>query len=78
MYHPVFQSCLNIFQLDCVLRGHSLLITCVILCRCIMEKGVFNKLWSLLQWAIFSFAALGMFAISLVRIFILKENSTTY
>jgi len=32
-----------------------------------MEKGVLKKLWSLLQWAIFSFAALGMFAISLVR-----------
>ncbi|KAM7441466.1 Lipase maturation factor2 [Porites harrisoni] len=33
---------------------------------CVMEKGVFKKLWSLLQWAIFSFATLGMFAISLV------------
>ena len=25
-----------------------------------------KKLWSLLQWAVFSFAAFGMFAISLV------------
>ncbi|XP_068673133.1 lipase maturation factor 2-like [Montipora foliosa] len=34
---------------------------------CLVEKGkLFKKLWSLLQWAIFSFAALGMFAISLV------------
>ena len=33
---------------------------------------MFNKLLSLLQWAIFSFAALGMFAISLVRGLILK------
>ena len=34
---------------------------------------MFTKLLSLLQWAIFSFAALGMFAISLVRILILKD-----
>jgi len=33
---------------------------------CVMEKGVLKKLWSLLQWAIFSFAALGIFAIRLV------------
>ncbi|XP_048585102.1 lipase maturation factor 2 isoform X2 [Nematostella vectensis] len=33
---------------------------------CILERGILAKIWSLLQWAVFSFAALGMFAISLV------------
>ncbi|CAH3106819.1 unnamed protein product [Pocillopora meandrina] len=33
---------------------------------CVKQKGILNKLWSLLQWAVFSYAALGMFAISLV------------
>jgi len=42
---------------------------------CIMEKGVFSKLWSLLQWAIFSFATLGMFAISLVPYTDISHNA---
>ncbi|KAK3744271.1 hypothetical protein QZH41_019939 [Actinostola sp. cb2023] len=33
---------------------------------CIMERGIMSKLWCILQWCIFSFAAIGMFAISLV------------
>ncbi|XP_078346417.1 lipase maturation factor 2-like isoform X1 [Oculina patagonica] len=44
---------------------------------CIMDKGVFNKLWSLLQWAIFSFAALGMFAISLFPYTDISSNAKT-
>ncbi|XP_031567150.1 lipase maturation factor 2-like, partial [Actinia tenebrosa] len=33
---------------------------------CIMERGLVTKVWSILQWFVFSFAALGIFAISLV------------
>ena len=47
-------------------------------CRCVMEKGMFNKLLSLLQWAIFSSAALGMFAISLVRGLNLKDPTVLH
>ena len=39
-----------------------------------MEKGVLKKFFSLLQWMIFSFAALGMFAISLVSTAILPKQ----
>ncbi|EDO46305.1 predicted protein, partial [Nematostella vectensis] len=46
----------------CLLKG-PLLFVCS---RCILERGILAKIWSLLQWAVFSFAALGMFAISLV------------
>ena len=35
--------------------------------RCVLKQGVLGKVWSMGQWGIFSFAALGMFAISLVR-----------
>ncbi|XP_031549030.1 lipase maturation factor 2-like, partial [Actinia tenebrosa] len=33
---------------------------------CIMERDLVTKVWSILLWFVFSFAALGMFAISLV------------
>lgn len=42
---------------------------------CVMQKGILNKLWSLLQWAVFSFAAFGMFAISLVPYTDISHNA---
>lgn len=37
-------------------------------------RGIFWKFWATLQWVIFSFAAVGMFAVSLVRYYKFKVH----